>query len=86
GGLSNDTGSMRPSYYDKNGWHVGLPPHARPALAASQQQSARPGRGLYMFAGRGRGFAGIAHPVPGANGSTASDALQNDWFWGGSRY
>jgi len=42
GGLSNDTGSMRPSYYDNNGWHVGLPPEAR----AVEQQSARPGRGL----------------------------------------
>jgi hypothetical protein len=47
GGLSNDTGNMRPSYYDKNGWHVGLPPGAR-ALAALQQQSARPGRGLRL--------------------------------------
>jgi hypothetical protein len=60
GGLSNDTGSMRPSYYDQNGWHVGLPP---------------------------------AHPAPGANGPAAPGAgaisdevLQNDWFWGGSRY
>jgi hypothetical protein len=43
GGFSNDTGNMRPSYYDKSGWHVGLPPAAR---AAEQQQSARPGRGL----------------------------------------
>jgi hypothetical protein len=42
GGLSNDSGSMRPSYYDKNGWHVGLAPEAR----AVEQQSARPGRGL----------------------------------------
>jgi hypothetical protein len=46
-----------------------------------------------MYAGRSRGFAGIAHPAPGANGSAASGAgamsdevLQNDWFWGGSRY
>jgi hypothetical protein len=92
GGLSNDTGNMRPSYYDKNGWHVGLPPEARPALAAPQQQSARTGRGLHLYAGSSRGFSGIAHPVPGANGPAASnagaisDALQNDWFWGGSRY
>ena len=93
GGLSNDTGSMRPSYYDKTGWHVGLPPGARAALAAPQQQLARPGRGLYMYAGRSRGSSGIAHLVPGANGSAASGAgtmsdevLQNDWFWGGSRY
>jgi hypothetical protein len=42
GGLSNDTGNMRPSYYDKSGWHVGLPPGAR-ALA-----SASPGRGLRL--------------------------------------
>jgi hypothetical protein len=42
GGLSNDTGSMRPSFYDKNGWHAGLPPEAR----AVEQQPARPGRGL----------------------------------------
>jgi hypothetical protein len=45
GGLSNDTGSMRPSYYDKNGWHVGLPPAAR---VLEQQQSAGPGRGLRL--------------------------------------
>jgi hypothetical protein len=44
GGLSNDTGNMRPSYYDKNGWHFGLPAAARAALAVPQQQSARPGR------------------------------------------
>ncbi len=31
GGLSNDSGDMRPSYYDKNGWHVGIPPGARAA-------------------------------------------------------
>jgi hypothetical protein len=28
---SNDTGNMRPSYYDKNGWHLGHPPEARAA-------------------------------------------------------
>ena len=22
GGLSNDSGNMQPSYYDKNGWHL----------------------------------------------------------------
>jgi len=88
GGLSNDTGKMRPSYYDKNGWHFGLPPEARPALAGPQQQSARPSRGLYLYAGRSRGFSGIAHPAPGANGPAASgagtlsdQAPQNDWFW-----
>jgi hypothetical protein len=42
GGLSNDSGSMRPSYYDKTGWHVGLPPAAQ---ALEQEQSARGGRG-----------------------------------------
>jgi hypothetical protein len=93
GGLSNDTGSMMSSYYYKTGWHVGLPPEARAALAAPSQQSARPGRGLYMYAGRSRGSSGIAHPVPGANGPAASGAgtmsdevLQNDWFWGRSPY
>jgi hypothetical protein len=50
GGLSNDGGSMMSSYYDKNGWHLGLPPGARAALAAPQQQSARPGRGLLLYA------------------------------------
>jgi hypothetical protein len=44
GGLSNDTGNTRPSYYGKNGWHFGLPAAARAALAVPQQQSARPGR------------------------------------------
>ena len=42
---SNDTGNTRPSYYDKNGWHFGLPPEARAARAARAapgQQSARP--------------------------------------------
>ena len=48
GGLSNDTGSMRPSYYDQSGWHVGLPSEAR-ARAASQQQSAKLGRGLHLL-------------------------------------
>jgi hypothetical protein len=37
------TGDPRPSYYDKNGWHLGLPPEARAARAAPGQQSARPG-------------------------------------------
>ncbi len=46
GGLSNDSGSMRPSYYDNTGWHVGLPPGARAALTAPQQQSARSRRGV----------------------------------------
>jgi hypothetical protein len=118
GGLSNDSGSMRPSYYDKSGWHVGLPPEARAELAAPQQQSAKPdstrlgstrlgstrlgstslgstilGRGLHLYAGRSREFSGIAHAGPGANGPAVSGAgamsdevLQNDWYWGGSRY
>jgi hypothetical protein len=90
GGLSNDGGSMMSSYYDKNGWHLGLPPGARAALAAPQQQSARPGSGLLLYAGRSRGST---HAVPGANGPAASGAgvmsgevLQNDWFWSGSHY
>jgi hypothetical protein len=49
GGFSSDTGNMRPSYYDKNGWHVGLPAGARAALATPQQRSARPGRGLDLL-------------------------------------
>lgn len=80
GGLSNDTGSLMSSYYDKSGWHVGLPPAARATLAAPQQQSAKPGRGLQLFAGH-----------PGANGPAAPGAgvlsdqvRQNDWFWSGS--
>jgi hypothetical protein len=86
GGLSNDSGSMMPSYYDKSGWHPGLPPAARAALAAPQQS----GRGLHLYAGPR--FSGIAYPVPGANGPAASSAgavsdqvLQNDWFWHGLR-
>ena len=47
GGLSNDSGSMMSSYYDKTGWHVGLPPAARAALATPQQQSARPGHSRF---------------------------------------
>jgi hypothetical protein len=42
GETSLDTGNTRPSYYDKNGWHFGLPPGARAALAAPGQQTARP--------------------------------------------
>jgi len=30
GGLSNDSGSMMSSYYDKNGWHLGLRPGREP--------------------------------------------------------
>jgi hypothetical protein len=93
GGLSNDTGSLMSSYYDKSGWHVGLPPAARAALAAPQQQSARPGRGLQLYAGSSRGLSSIAHLAPGGNGRAASgaatlsdQALQNDWFWSGSHY
>lgn len=48
GGYSNDTGNMMPSYYDKDEWHLGLPPEALRALAAPRRQSARPGRGLYL--------------------------------------
>ena len=91
GGLSNDSGDMMSSYYDKNGWHVGLPPAARAALAGSQQPSARPGRGLQLNAGRSPGFSGIARLAPAANGRAASgasvmsdEARQNDWFWSGS--
>jgi hypothetical protein len=91
GGLSNDSGSMLPSYYDKSGWHLGRPPAARAALVTPQQESARSGHGLHLFAGRR--FSGIAHPLTGANGPATSSAgtpsgqvLQNDWFWGGLRY
>ena len=35
GGLSNDSGSMMSSYYDKTGWHVGLPPAARACRTAA---------------------------------------------------
>jgi hypothetical protein len=98
GGYSNDTGNLMPSYYDKDGWHLGLPPEALRARAAPQRQSARPDRGLYLYAGRSRGlsaYASIAHPALGANRSAASGGgsighnempqnywLQNDWFWG----
>jgi hypothetical protein len=67
GGYSNDSGNLMASYYDKNGWHIGLPPEARAARAAPQQ-SERPGRGP------SRGLSAYG-----------SIALQNDWFWGGSR-
>jgi hypothetical protein len=95
GGYSNDTGNMMPSYYDKDGWHLGLPPEALRAPAAPQRQSARPSRGLYLYAGPSGGLSGAAHPVPGANGQATSGGggigsnempqnywLQNDWFWG----
>jgi hypothetical protein len=42
GETSLDTGNTRPSYYDKNGWHFGLPPEARAALAGRGQHSGRP--------------------------------------------
>ena len=79
GGLSNDSGSMMSSYYDKTGWHVGLPPAARAALAAPQQQSARPNHGLQLFAGRNGQAASGA-------GAMSGGPLQNDWFWSGSHY
>lgn len=79
GGLSNDSGSMMSSYYDKTGWHVGLPPAARAALAAPHQQSARPNHGLQLFAGRNAQAASSA-------GAMSGGALQNDWFWSGSHY
>jgi hypothetical protein len=34
---SNDIGNTRPSYYDKDGCHLGHPPQARAALAAPRQ-------------------------------------------------
>ena len=43
GGLSNDSGSMRPSYYDNSGWHVGLAPAAR-----ALEESAQHGRALRL--------------------------------------
>jgi hypothetical protein len=89
GGYSSDTGNMMPSYYDKDGWHLGLPPEARRAIAAPQQQSTTRGRGLYLYAGGSRGLSGVAHPVAGASdpvpsgAGAMSDAVrQNDWFWG----
>jgi hypothetical protein len=92
GGYSNDTGNMMPSYYDKNGWHMGLPPEARRATAAPpapQRQFTTRGGGLYLYAGGSRGLSRVAHPVTGANGpapsgaGAMSDAVrQNDWFWG----
>jgi hypothetical protein len=65
GGLSNDSGSMMSSYYDKTGWHVGLPPAARAALATPQQQSARPGHSLQLFAGRNAQAASSAGAMSG---------------------
>jgi hypothetical protein len=49
---SNDTGNTRPSYYDKNGWHLGLPPEALRARAAPQRQSARPGNDWFWGGSR----------------------------------
>jgi hypothetical protein len=71
GGYSNDSGNIMPSYYGKDGWHLGLPPEALRARAAPPRQSARPGRGLYLYAGPSRGLSAYG-----------SIALQNDWFWG----
>jgi hypothetical protein len=96
GGYSNDTGNLMPSYYDQNGWHMGVPPEARAALAAPQRpsaapqrRSARPGRGLYLYAGP---LSGITHPVRGANdpapsgaGGMSKEMMQNDWFWSRAR-
>jgi hypothetical protein len=91
--FSSNTSNFRPSYYDKNGWHHGLPPQALDALAEPQRQSTRPGGGLYLYAGQSRGLSSIAYLVRGASGPVAygasglsNEVLQNDWFWGGSRY
>jgi hypothetical protein len=50
GDSSLDTGNTRPSYYDKNGWHLGLPPQAR--SRAPGQQSARPGNDWFWGGSR----------------------------------
>jgi hypothetical protein len=80
-GFSNDTGNPRPSYYDPDGkWHTGRPPQQQ----AVTPQSARRGRGLYLYAG---------HAVPGANDPPAfggagmsKEMMQNDWWWGASSH
>jgi hypothetical protein len=72
GGFSNDTGNMMPSYYDKNGWHMGLPPQQQ----AVTRQSARHGRGLYLYA------PGANDPPASNPGGMSKEMMQNDWWWG----
>ena len=76
--FSSNTSNRRASYYDKNGWHLGRPPQQQ----AVTPQSAKRGRGLYLYA---------PSYVPGANDPPTSGAagmskemMQNDWWWGTS--
>jgi hypothetical protein len=75
GGWDNNTGNLQPSYYDKNGWHMGLPPQQQ----AVKQQPARPGRGLYLYVPDANGAA-----ASGA-GAMSNGLMQNDWWWGGAK-
>ena len=81
GGWDNDSGNLQPSYYDKNGWHMGIPPQQQQAVT---RQPTRPGRGLYLYAGHGRRFP-VGDPVPAGNpGGMSNEMMKNDWFWGGA--
>jgi hypothetical protein len=74
GGWDNDTGNLQPSYYDKNGWHMGHPPQQQ----AVTRQPARPGRGLYLY------VPGANGPAAFDAGGMSNEMLQNDWWWGGA--
>jgi hypothetical protein len=74
GGWDNNTGNLQPSYYDKNGWHLGRPPQQQ----AVSPQPARPGRGLYLYVPGANGRA-----ASGAGG-ISDEVLQSDWWLGGA--
>jgi hypothetical protein len=74
GGFDNDTGNLQPSYYDKNGWHMGRLPQQQ----AVTRQPARPGRGLYLYVPDANG------PAASGAGGMSNEMLQNDWWWSGA--
>jgi hypothetical protein len=73
GGFDNNTGNLQPSYYDKNGWHMGRLPQQ-----AVTRQPAWPGRGLYLY------VPGANGPVASGPGGMSNEMLQNDWWLGGA--
>jgi hypothetical protein len=73
GGWDNDTGNLQPSYYDKNGWHMGRLPQQ-----AVTRQPERPGRGLYLYVPDANDPA-----IPGADGMS-NKMPQNDWWRDGA--
>jgi hypothetical protein len=78
GGWDNWTGNLQPSYYDKNGWHMGRPPQQQ----AVTPQTVKRGRGLYLYA---PGYVPSANDPPTSGAASMSkEMMQNDWWWGGA--